>query len=305
MASRGAAAAPGSPAGRGRGRRPRRRRRAAHARRRHVLLQLLRQLPLHEAGVRELAARAALRGRLLRVPRPARRRGLAQVAHQGGAQHLAELPQHAAAETTRSRAPPPRTASSATRSRASWASPGRSACRTPSTSTRTTWSASTATTTRLTRRPGESSAVSMAPCTMCHEQTTDPNQLRLLPLHAAGRGRSRIPPTYIDGARRAGPAERAGLPALPPQQGAVLRRLPRQAHAGPLLRQLALRARQAGPEGPRPLPRLSQRGAAVQPVSHRGPPRGLGDVARAGGRQGHALLPGLPPQADVRRLPRG
>ena len=69
-----------------------------------------------------------------------------------------------------------------------------------------------------------------------------PRTLRLLPLHAAGQRRVASHGLHRR-ARQAGARQRARLPALSPQQGAVLRRLPPEAHAGALLGQLALRAR--------------------------------------------------------------
>ena len=116
--------------------------------------------------------------------------------------------------------------------------------------------------------PGQSDKVSMAPCTMCHEQTTQPDQCGFCHYTPPVTGKSHATDFIAEHGKLAQDDERR-LPALPPQQEAVLRRLPPEAHAGPLLRQLALRPRQAGQEGPLPLRRLPHREAAVRPVPHR------------------------------------
>ena len=150
--------------------------------------------------------------------------------------------------------------------------------------------------------PGQSSAVSMAPCTMCHEQTSDPAGCDFC--HYTPPEGGDVPPDGLPpGARQAGTGQRAGLRPLSPQQGAVLRRLSREAHARPLLGELAVCARPAGQEGPHPVSRLPHGRAALQPVSHGGSPRRLGDVARARGGQGGPVVPRVSPGADVRGVP--
>ena len=133
--------------------------------------------------------------------------------------------------------------------------------------------------------PGQSSTVSMAPCTMCHEQTRDPSEVRLLPLHAAVSGTSH-PTDFL--------AEHGKL-ALANEQD-CLRCHHNKAqfcdacHAKPTPGHYSgnwpYAHGPAGQEGPRALSRLPLGEAAVRPVPHRGPPGRLGHVARAGGGQG-------------------
>ena len=263
---------------------------------RHLVVLVLRQLPLHEAGVSQLGARRPFLGLVRQVPHPARHGRRRQVAHHRGAQHLAHLPQHEALEgqpaasgqrelrvVSPAQGPHghPRQDPYAARAPHQPEQPGVHRLPRPHGA-------------RGARREqrGQHGALH-------HVSRADhgSQRLRLLPLHAS---RGRVAPHGLHRrARQPRARQRARLPALSPQQAGVLRRLSREAHAGPLLGQLAVCARQGSPEGPRPLPRVPHGGAAVQSVPHRGPSGRLGHVARSGRRQGHPVLPGLSPHADV------
>ena len=152
--------------------------------------------------------------------------------------------------------------------------------------------------------PGQSSAVSMAPCTMCHEQTQDSSKCDFCHYTPPVSGQSH-PTDFL--------AEHGKL-ALANEQDCVrchhnkaqfcdgCHSKPTPGHySGNWPYAHGLQAK----KDRTPLPRLPLGEAAVQPVPHRGPPGRLGDVARARGAQGRAVVPGVPPQADVHRLSRG
>ena len=225
--------------GHGRDRRLRGRHRPSRPGGRHLVLLVLRQLPLHEAGVPQLAARRRTRpSRASECHIPPGAVAAVKWRTTEARNIWAHLPQHEAREGQPAAPGQRELRSSATRSRASWASRARSACRTPGTSTRTTSSASTATTTRRTRRPERAARSAWPPAPCATSRPATPTAATSATTRRPSSGKSH-PTDFLDGARQARPRQRAGLPALSPQQERVLRRLPREAHAGPLLGQLA------------------------------------------------------------------
>ena len=201
----------------------------------HRHLHVLHVVQGHQAGRRGLEDVHARQGLVHRVPRPSRRRQRRQVAQPRVAQHLGRLPQRAAGRPARASAPATTTASSATRSTASPIESGD--IRMPHqvhVDLRDLTCADCHDQVAHPKPGSSGTGVSMAVCTMCHNDRGRAERLQLLPHHAAVRPTSIPRTTSRRTARRRSPTR--VVPALPSQQGGVLRPVPREAHARSLLR---------------------------------------------------------------------
>ena len=239
-----------------------------------------------------------------RVPRATGRRGLVQVALQRDAQHLAGLPQHAALQPTARRHRSTQNCIKRHPLKGLMGIPGKIRMPHAKHIDQNNLECVDCHDHTAHAAPGQSSTVSMSPCTMCHQQTKDSSKCDFCHYTPPVSGRSH-PTNFLD---------EHGKLALANVEQDCIRCHHNKAqfcdgcHAEPTPGHYwnwPVRARPGGQEGPRPLSRLSLGEAAVQPVPHRGSPGRLGDLARAGGAQRRAVVPGAPPQADVRRLSRG